>query len=141
MTLNAFLPLSLEPALIAVSIANKTRMCPLIAESGRYAVNILASAQQATSSHFAGLPAEDHGARFITINGVPMVEGAIARIGATVVDCHPVGDHTIYIGEVNHLEFTEDDPLIFFCGKYRTLSTKYEPHQYVDAWSMFDVVP
>jgi flavin reductase (DIM6/NTAB) family NADH-FMN oxidoreductase RutF len=38
-----------------------------------------------------------------------------------VVAVHEAGDHTIYIGEVEHLEASEGDPLLFFRGQYRRL--------------------
>jgi flavin reductase (DIM6/NTAB) family NADH-FMN oxidoreductase RutF len=39
-----------------------------------------------------------------------------------VVAAHLAGDHTLYIGEVEHLDFVDDDPLLFYAGKYRQLA-------------------
>jgi flavin reductase (DIM6/NTAB) family NADH-FMN oxidoreductase RutF len=141
MTLNAFIPLSLTPPLVAVSIARKARMHDLLAASGRFVVNILGNDQIEVSAHFAGSTIYGYATPFVWENGFPRIEGALAHISASVTDSKVVGDHTLYIGHVDCDEITDGTPLVFFGGKYRDLSEKYVPSQYVDAWSMFDVVP
>ena len=59
--------------------------------------------------------------RFIERNGVPLLEGAVAYFVVQVVDAHPAGDHTLYIGRVEHFESREDKPLLFHNGKYKQL--------------------
>jgi flavin reductase (DIM6/NTAB) family NADH-FMN oxidoreductase RutF len=45
----------------------------------------------------------------------------VAYFVARVVDIHPAGDHTLYIGEVAHFEMRDGRPLLFHAGKYRRL--------------------
>jgi flavin reductase (DIM6/NTAB) family NADH-FMN oxidoreductase RutF len=52
---------------------------------------------------------------------MPVIEGAVAYFVARVADAHAAGDHTLYIGEVEHFEYREDRPLLFHAGKYRRL--------------------
>jgi flavin reductase (DIM6/NTAB) family NADH-FMN oxidoreductase RutF len=47
-----------------------------------------------------------------------VIDGAVAYFVARVSDVHPAGDHTLYIGQVEHFEFREDRPLLFHAGKY-----------------------
>jgi flavin reductase (DIM6/NTAB) family NADH-FMN oxidoreductase RutF len=53
---------------------------------------------------------------------MPLITNAIGHIVTRVVNAHAAGDHTPYIGEVEHLDFVDDDPLLFFAGKYRQLA-------------------
>jgi hypothetical protein len=67
MTATAFMSLSLEPPLVALGIAKKARLVPLLEASGAFAVSLLREGQEAIAEHFAGKPQE----------GVALVEGAI----------------------------------------------------------------
>ena len=59
--------------------------------------------------------------RFIERNGVPLLEGAVAYFVVQVSDAHPSGDHTLYIGRVEHFESGDNKPLLFHAGKYKQL--------------------
>src|SRR5689334_1072780 len=56
MTANAFMSISLNPALIAISIAERAKMLPKIQKSGRFAVSVLACGMDKVAWHFAGKP-------------------------------------------------------------------------------------
>jgi flavin reductase (DIM6/NTAB) family NADH-FMN oxidoreductase RutF len=53
--------------------------------------------------------------------GVPLIEGALAHFVVRVVDAHPAGDHTLYIGHVEHFQWRDDKPLLFYGGTYHKL--------------------
>ena len=59
--------------------------------------------------------------RFFDRAGVPLIEGALAHFVVRVIDAHPAGDHTLYIGRVEHFEWNDDKPLLFYAGRYRHL--------------------
>ena len=122
MTANAFMSVSLEPPLVAVSVAKKAHMHNHIAQSGRYAVSILRADQESHSSHFAGWAVDGFEVEFDERHGHPIIGEAIATFVTTVVDAHEAGDHTIYIGQVDYFESTEEDPVLFYAGKYRQIS-------------------
>ena len=122
MTANAFVSVSLDPPLVLISVDNRSHMHRILPTVGRYGVSVLAEHQEALSTHFAGRPMEGLEVNFITRNGVPVVEGAMAYFIVQVVDAHPAGDHTLYIGRVEHFESREDKPLLFCAGKYRRLT-------------------
>ena len=124
MTANAFVSVSLDPPLVLVSVDNRAHMHEMLQRTGRYGVSVLAEDQETLSNHFAGRPVEGLEARFVTRHGVPLIEGAIAYFVARVVDAHPAGDHTLYIGRVEHFEVSDARPLLFHGGQYQQLPQK-----------------
>jgi flavin reductase (DIM6/NTAB) family NADH-FMN oxidoreductase RutF len=119
MTANGFMSVSLEPALVVVSIASGARMHDILLRAGRYGVSVLSREQEAVSRHFAGRPQGE--VRLVEAGGVPLVEGALTHVVASVVDAHPAGDHTLFIGEVLEFQHRPGEPLIFHSGTYRRL--------------------
>ena len=141
MTANGFMSVSLDPALAMVSIATKAKMHELLLSSGRYGVSFLGADQEAVSRHFSGRPdlLPDFG--FEQIAGAPLVRGALARISVEVIDAHRAGDHTLFIGQVHHLDDAAGDPLVFYSGGYRHLLRAAHDTEYSDAWSGFCLEP
>jgi|SRR5581483_68520 flavin reductase (DIM6/NTAB) family NADH-FMN oxidoreductase RutF len=121
MTANAFLSVSLDPPLVLVSVDNRANMHKLLPESKRYGVSILAHDQEALSNHFARRPVEGLKIPFVEKHGIPVLDGAVAQLVARVVAIHPAGDHTLYVGHVEHLEWRDEKPLLFFAGQYHHL--------------------
>lgn len=121
MTANAFMSVSLDPPLVLVSLENRTRMHQLLPSVGRFGVSVLAENQSEFSKHFAGRPVHGLDVRFHIHGGVPLLEGAVARFVLQVVNTYPAGDHTLYIGRVEHFEWREGKPLIFYSGAYQQL--------------------
>ncbi len=121
MTANAFVSVSLEPPLVLVSIDNRSYMHKILPGIGRYGVSVLAEDQEKLSNHFAGRTIEGLHLRFTTREGVPLLEDAVAYFVVRVVDAHPAGDHTLYIGHVEHFESREGRPLLFYGGKYQQI--------------------
>ena len=121
MTANAFVSVSLDPPLVLVSLDNRAFMHQILPVIGRYGVSVLAENQQQLSNHFAGRTVEGLHIRFVERCGVPLLEGAVAYFVVEVMDVHPAGDHTLYIGRVAHFESREDKPLLFYAGRYAEL--------------------
>src|ERR1700677_4478907 len=71
MTANGFMSVSLEPALIVVSIASGARMHDILLRAGRYGVSVLSREQEAVSRHFAGRPQAESEIALIESSGVP----------------------------------------------------------------------
>jgi flavin reductase (DIM6/NTAB) family NADH-FMN oxidoreductase RutF len=119
MTANGFMSVSLDPALVVVSVARSATMHELLHETGRYAVSVLAAGQERVSRHFAGRPQDEIALE--EIEGAALVEGALAHVVADVVDAHQAGDHTLFVGEVRHFTHRSGEPLVFHSGVYRCL--------------------
>lgn len=124
MTANAFMSVSLDPPLVLVSVDHRATLHKLLPESMRYGISILAHDQEALSDHFARRHVEGVKFSFVEKYGVPVLDGAVAQMVARVVDMHPAGDHTLYIGQLEYLEWREDKPLLFYAGKYGQLETE-----------------
>jgi len=121
MTANAFTSVSLDPPLVLVSVDHRASMHERLPKTGRYAVSILGHDQEHLSTHFAGRPDPELADPFVRRNGMPVIDGAIAYFTTKIVDMHPAGDHTLYIGEVDYIECNDDDPILYYVGKYRQL--------------------
>ncbi|ALJ90849.1 4-hydroxyphenylacetate 3-monooxygenase reductase subunit [Thermus aquaticus] len=116
MTATAFMSLSLEPPLVALGIAKKARLFPLLEASRAFAVSLLREGQEAIAAHFAGKPQE----------GVVLVEGAIpgalAVLRCRLEAIYPAGDHGLVVGRVEAVELGEPGPpLVYFARGYRRL--------------------
>jgi flavin reductase (DIM6/NTAB) family NADH-FMN oxidoreductase RutF len=123
MTANAFMSISLDPPLIAISIGEKARMLPKIQATGRFAVSVLATGMDDFAWHFAGRPKEHLRDCFEHREGLPLVKGAAAHFISDVADEILAGDHTIFIGHVRALiRDPGKQPLVFFAGRFGALA-------------------
>lgn len=141
MTANAFVSVSLDPPLVLVSLDNRSYLHRILPSTRRYGVSVLAQDQRMLSNHFAGNTVEGLHIRFTTRNGVPLIEDAVAYFVVDVFDAHPAGDHTLYIGRVEHFESRDDKPLLFYAGKYRELGPERVkfPENAEDEFSLFSI--
>ena len=122
MTANAFTSVSLDPPLVLVSVDHRTRMHRLLPDTRRYGVSVLASDQERVAWHFAGRPLRGAGELFSWVGDVPFVRGAIAQVGCSLYSAHEAGDHTLYVGRVEHLYSEPGEPLLFHAGRFSRLS-------------------
>jgi len=125
MTASAFVSVSLEPPLVLVSLDNRSHMHKILPSAGWCGISVLDEAQEQISNHFAGRATEGIPIRFRSENGVPLLQGAVAHFVVEVVDAHTAGDHTLYIGRVDHFEAREGRPLVFYAGQYRQLRAEW----------------
>ncbi|GAK03806.1 nitrilotriacetate monooxygenase component B [Geomicrobium sp. JCM 19037] len=127
MTANAFMSISLEPKLIAISVDHRTNMYKKITQSKRFAVNILDTSQEDISKLFANqVPGKEQFA-FADFNGYPVIPEAMVQLLCTTYDEVEAGDHTIFIGEVQNMQLNDkdvEDPLVYYRGAYRSLNEK-----------------
>lgn len=122
MTANAFMSVSLDPKLILISVGNRANMKSIIERAGKFSVNILADNQVNVSKQFAGQLKEDIEIEFDFTHETAVIEGSLVNIVCDVYDTVIEGDHTLFVGKVEHLTVNEGNPLIFNQGKYETLT-------------------
>lgn len=125
MTANAFMSVSLNPPLVLISVAHHAQMFKLLGPDSRYGVSILSDDQEGLSRHFGGRPLDGLEISFVYEQGVPLLKGAIAHIVARVVDVHQAGDHTLFIGEVLHIQSRYGRPLVFYSGSYGQVTNEH----------------
>jgi flavin reductase (DIM6/NTAB) family NADH-FMN oxidoreductase RutF len=127
MTANSFASVSLDPLLILICIDHNARLLSFVKEQGRFGVNILKDSQQAVSEHFAKPLQEPEatkslGIQFLwTSSGIPLIHDALAHLACNVIAEYPAGDHTLFIGEVESMDVTPGEPLLYHRGQYRRL--------------------
>jgi flavin reductase (DIM6/NTAB) family NADH-FMN oxidoreductase RutF len=125
LTLDSLVSLSLDPPLVGVSIARQAAMHELLRDAGVFALSLLAGDQAASAQHFArGVPpiALWHGVALRESDGPPLVAGALGWLRCRVAAEHQVGDHTLFVGEVERIEQGEPKPpLVHVDGRYRGL--------------------
>ena len=124
MTANSFVSVSLDPPLVLVSLGNRSSMHRILPAARRYGISVLGEDQERLSNHFAGRTVPHLHVRFIEREGIPLLEGAVAYFVAELADAHAAGDHTLYIGRVEHFEWNDDKPLLFYAGRYRHLGAE-----------------
>jgi flavin reductase (DIM6/NTAB) family NADH-FMN oxidoreductase RutF len=121
MTANSFTALSLQPPLVLWSIARGSPSAPTFLAAEHFAISILAQDQINTSRRFSR-PHEDKFATVSTltgIDGVPLINGAVAHFECRTEQRYEGGDHIIIIGRVLRLATRPAPALIFCSGRYQ----------------------
>jgi flavin reductase (DIM6/NTAB) family NADH-FMN oxidoreductase RutF len=127
MTVSAFASISLDPPLIMVSLEQGARTHQMVRAVGRFAVVMLRADQQELAERFSGGVADVDprfdGIPFLTSpGGAPIPQPYLAYLDCLVVDTHPAGTHTIFIGQVTGGQAADSgSPLLYFNRRYRRL--------------------
>lgn len=126
LTVSSLVSLSLEPPLVGVSISREAAMHELLREAGGFAASLLAGGQESLAQHFArGVPPIGMWQGIATeegTGGAPLLAGALGSLECRLVAEHPVGDHSLFVGEVESVRLgTSAPPLVYHDGAYRTL--------------------
>ena len=125
LTVDSFVSLSLDPPLVGVSVGRNAAMHELLREAGGFALSLLAAGQEDVAQHFArGVPpiAHWHGVTTRETQGAPEIEGALGWLQCRLAAEHEVGDHTLFVGEVESVEpGVAATPLVHVESGYRGL--------------------
>jgi flavin reductase (DIM6/NTAB) family NADH-FMN oxidoreductase RutF len=130
-TVSAFLPVSADPPLIAVSLMAGSYPAEVLSRptqpAALFAVTLLSASQNVLAGQFAaaGRPS----ARLV-LEAVPHVRGAVSRAlipsaGLAALECSvarrvPAGDHLLVIAAVENVAYVAEagDALVRFRGRY-----------------------
>ncbi len=124
LTVSSFTPVSLDPALVLVSIGNESPLLDFFLQSQWFAVSLLTESQQPVAVAFAE---KDEG-RFDAVSwsqgmyGQPLICGSLATFECRRVGERRAGDHTILFGEVVRVKAAEGRPLLYGARDYRRLA-------------------
>ena len=133
-TVSAFMPVSLDPPLVLVSLALDSYPAEVLSRPSlpavRFAVTLLSAAQKMLAGRFA---AEGRPSARLALDDVPHVRGSLSGAlipseGLAALECSvarrvPAGDHLLVIASVIGVPYTAEtgDPLIRFRGRYPVL--------------------
>jgi len=133
-TVSAFMPVSLDPPLVLVSLAVESYPAEVLSRpslpAARFAVTLLSAAQKVLAGRFA---AEGRPSARLALEDVPHVRGELSGAlipseGLAALECSvarrvPAGDHLLVIASVLAVPYATDtgDPLIRFRGRYPVL--------------------
>lgn len=125
LTATAVCSVSAEPPQLLVCINGRAETHQVVAKSGAFAVNVLASDQHALAQIFAGTAGVYGDRRFEQagwielITGAPVLTRCLASFDCRVVEIVPAVTHSIFIGQVEGIRIEPDlDPLIYVEGDY-----------------------
>lgn len=126
MTVNAFMSISLNPKLIAISIDESASMYDKLQETKQFGISILNEDQADLSMIFARQQEKNQEIPFVNLDHNPVINGSLASISCYVKNMVKAGDHMILIAEVTDLEMSDGHPLLYYDSDYRKLhrSTK-----------------
>ncbi|WP_029047237.1 flavin reductase family protein [Cupriavidus sp. amp6] len=126
-TVASFNSVSLDPPLVLFSVDRRCLSLDDLRSAPRYAVNVLAEAQQDISNRFARANSGkwegiDFGGQGNRGDSHVLLPDTLATFECEPFAMHEGGDHVIFIGRVvRHQSRHDGRPLIFFGGKYRAL--------------------
>lgn len=131
MVANSFCSVSADPPTVLFCADHRTRTFPLVQQSGAFAVNILAAAQEPTFRVFAGWKEERAEDKFAgeetttAATGAPILRQSMGWLDCRVVASYPGGNtHTIFVGEVaeagvGEAAEGEHPPLVYYHRRVR----------------------
>jgi flavin reductase (DIM6/NTAB) family NADH-FMN oxidoreductase RutF len=123
MTANGVMSVSLDPPLVVVSLGD-CKMDLLLPRTRRYGISVLGVEQEDLARHFAGRPVESVAPRFTWWRELPFVDGALAHVGCHVEEIHEAGDHRLWVGRVEYMEYRDGEPLLFYAGAFDKLAPR-----------------
>ncbi|MEM8665427.1 MAG: flavin reductase family protein [Pseudomonadota bacterium] len=123
-TVSSFNSVSMDPPLILWSLTARAGSLSAFKAHGAFAVNVLSAEQEPLCRHFATAT----GDRFqdvdwrAGIDGIPVLEGAVAVFECRNWAVYPGGDHEIFLGRVVRYDHFDSVPLVFGKGRLSALA-------------------
>jgi flavin reductase (DIM6/NTAB) family NADH-FMN oxidoreductase RutF len=133
MTVSSFVPVSVDPPLVLVCIAQGTRMHGVLSDATHFGVNVLRADAAETARRFSSVAAD----RFDGVevrrggSGVPLLRHAVAHLECRVEHRYWGGDHSIFMGRVVDGGTYGGDPLIYVSHGYGRLEAVPRPRPQV----------
>ncbi|MFT8394717.1 flavin reductase family protein [Propionibacterium sp.] len=120
MTINSMTSITLDPAVLMISLHHQTRTHDAIMASGRFGLSILGVKQESVARRFASHD-EDKFANEVfdhTESGIPLIARALVQTDCTVLQHASLGDHEVFFGHVEKLRYRNGEPLVFNAGHF-----------------------
>jgi len=125
LTANSFNTVSLAPPIVLWSLAERSPSLTGFRTAGRFVVNVLALGQLALAQRFARPASGQARDKFDGVDhreglhGQPVLAGCAASIECRIVGDQHIGDHVLFLGEVERYAHGGATPLLFCNGQFQ----------------------
>ena len=119
-TANSFSSVSLEPPIVLWSLVSTSPNLEVFDQTERFVINVLALEQVELSKQFSK-PLTDKFAGVDCVEGlggVPVIQNCVATFECKTVQRILVGDHVLFLGQVENYVYEGKTPLLFCQGQY-----------------------
>jgi flavin reductase (NADH) len=117
-TVNSFISVSLDPALVLVSIAERAPILPELQVGTRFTISALSQGQARVASMIADRVPDL--ARLFDDGDAPVVRDGLFTLVCTTSQTHEAGDHVLHVAFVDRVIIGRDaPPLLYYGGNYR----------------------
>lgn len=120
LTASSFNSVSLDPPLVLWSLGSAANSMPIFSGNSHYVINVLGAGQEHLARLFSRRTDNPWGEVEFELSrtGQPVLKGASAWFECHNRSRYPEGDHVIFVGEVEHCEYTDQPALIFHHGRF-----------------------
>jgi flavin reductase (DIM6/NTAB) family NADH-FMN oxidoreductase RutF len=123
-TVNSFNSVSLDPAIVLWSLSRSSASLAAFDQCGRFVVNVLAVDQAPLSQRFSSPVPHNKADKFsdvahsLTVQGLPVLTGSAAHFECRTTQRLEVGDHVLFLGQVEAFEHHRRVGLLYCQGRY-----------------------
>jgi flavin reductase (DIM6/NTAB) family NADH-FMN oxidoreductase RutF len=119
-TANSFSSVSLEPPIVLWSLVSTSPSLEVFDETGRFVINVLALEQMNLSKQFSKtLEDKFAGVEYTEgLDGLPVIQNCVATFECKTIQRTVVGDHVLFLGQVENYVYENKTPLLFCQGNY-----------------------
>jgi flavin reductase (DIM6/NTAB) family NADH-FMN oxidoreductase RutF len=123
LTASTVLPVSVEPPMLLVSLANTSQTLQSVLQARQFAANLLPADQRSLADRFAN--ARPAWARFaeveLIVHQPPVLAAAFAAAVCDLTWAREAGDHTLVLGTISRLVCAPGQPLVWHDSRYHHL--------------------
>lgn len=126
-TVNSFSSVSLDPPLVLWSLGDATCDLDSFLKADAFVINVLSNDQRQISDNFATADEFD---KFESVSytlsnqGLPLLDGCLARFHCKKYRLDRVGDHWLFLGELYQIEENHGEPLIYYNSRYCSVAAQ-----------------
>ena len=119
-TANSFSSVSLKPPMVLWSLAHEALSRQAFERAEYFCVHVLTASQRELSERFARRGSDKFGDVEWSWGSysLPMLNEYVARFQCRTTHQYPIGDHTVFVGEVLEYDKKPERPLVFHSGQY-----------------------
>ena len=120
LTANSFTSVSLDPPIVLWSLVSTSPSLEVFDQSGRFVINVLALHQIDLSKQFSKTLADKFaGVEYQEgLDGLPIIQNCVATFECKTIQRTVVGDHVLFLGQVENYVYESKTPLLFCQGNY-----------------------